>query len=464
MPIVTACESPSLWLCGGHSYHANRSKEIKVLSIRGFRLALEERPLSKLLKTDTNFNKIEILISDPDSPFLKKRANDFADSGITYTSASGYKNDNKQVLDKIHDLRKKNSKIDLYIHTQPESFRLLFTDEYLYLSFFPKGKTASESRVFKIACYTELYEAFLEHYNWVKCCNSQEYFPQTKPMNYTAIVTPEEASLHLEDPTWVFIDCRFSLSDPNIGFSQYRKEHIKDALYADLNKNMSGEIIHGTTGRHPLPQKEKLISLFSQYGIDSHVQVVVYDDCSGSMAASRLWWLLKWAGHDAVAVLDGGFKYWKLLGFPCSKAVEKKRVRYMSPSFRDEFIFNTSDIVRAIKNKTCYLLDSRSLDRFKGKNETIDPIAGHIPGAISVPFVENLDENGKFKPLDILKERFQKLVQDKCPEQIIFYCGSGVTATHNILAFFACGMGMPRLYVGSWSEWTTNPERPVEKG
>lgn len=283
-------------------------------------------------------------------------------------------------------------------------------------------------------------------------------------MKYTTLIDIEAAFQHLKDQNWAFIDCRFSLNEVNRGSCDYQKSHIPGALYAHLNNDLSGVIIPGKTGRHPLPDKQILAQKFSKWGIDLHTQVIAYDDLSGHMAAARLWWLLKWAGHDAVAVLDGGFKYWIGAGYPCSGGIENSDEKVFITHFNPDIVSTSDEVMSILNNQNFILLDSRTFDRYKGENETIDPIAGHIPSAISAPYTDNIKLDGLIKSSSALKGRFGELVGNKPAHQTIFYCGSGVTAAHNILAFVHAGMGMPRLYAGSWSDWITNPSRPIIRG
>ena len=283
-------------------------------------------------------------------------------------------------------------------------------------------------------------------------------------MHYTTLIRCTEAFSYLHNRDWVFIDCRFTLNDAGRGALDYQRSHIPGAVYAHLNDDLSGRAIPGKTGRHPLPDAQALAQRFSQWGIDAHTQVVAYDGLSGSMAAARLWWLLRWAGHEAVAVLDGGFKCWVDAGYPCAGGVEAREKRVFTPKFNPGMV-STAEEVQAALNKPGYLLlDSRSPDRYRGENETIDPVAGHIPGAISAPFMDNVTADGILKSPGELKDRFQKIAGNTPADHVVFYCGSGVTAAHNVLAFSHADMGMPRMYAGSWSDWITQTARPVAKG
>ena len=201
---------------------------------------------------------------------------------------------------------------------------------------------------------------------------------------------------------------------------------------------------------------------FSEWGIDDRVQVVVYDDSGGGMAA-RLWWMLRWLGHDAVAVLDGDWRKWQSEGRPTRDGIVIRSSRRFVPHPRSDLLITTGDIAGQLHNTRYKLFDSRTADRYRGENETIDPIAGHIPGAISAPYPDNLNLDGTFRSDEELRARFTALLGDTPAEHTAFYCGSGVTAAQNILALKHVGLGDAKLYVGSWSEWITNPQRPIEK-
>jgi thiosulfate/3-mercaptopyruvate sulfurtransferase len=282
-------------------------------------------------------------------------------------------------------------------------------------------------------------------------------------MPYTTLISVQELRNHIADPDWAIIDCRFSLEDAERGRKAYLNAHIPGAVYAHLNEDLSGQIIPGRTGRHPLPPQEKFIQTLSKWGIGPDVQVVAYDDKGGSMAA-RLWWMLRWVGHDAAAVLNGGWPQWQKNNYPARSGTEIRKPGIFTPKIRDDLLFSADDVLDIVNNSSFRLLDSRSADRYRGENETIDPVAGHIPGAVSAPFSENLNPDGCFLSRKELRARFLKLLDDIPSERTVFYCGSGVTAAHNLLALAHAGLGDARLYAGSWSEWITDPKRPVAKG
>ncbi len=276
-------------------------------------------------------------------------------------------------------------------------------------------------------------------------------------MLYTTLMTCAELSRHLDDRDWAIVDCRFTLSDTEQGRRAYQQSHIPGALYAHLDEDLSGPIIPGQTGRHPLPAVNVVAKTLSHWGIDSQVQVVAYDDMGGAIAA-RLWWMLRWLGHAGVAVLDGGWQLWQRQGFPTRSEVVVRPARTFTPQPRPELILDTPQVLRRHQDPDWCLLDARSAERFRGENETLDPIAGHIPGAISAPYAQNLGLDGRFLPVEALRTHYNGLLDNTPPEQAVVYCGSGVTAAHNLLAMARAGLDGARLYAGSWSEWVAKPE------
>ena len=282
-------------------------------------------------------------------------------------------------------------------------------------------------------------------------------------MIFNTIVSVDELVYHLDDPGWVIVDSRFKLADPNQGRFDYETAHISGAEYAHLNEDLSGPIVRGVTGRHPLPQVQKAAKFFSRLGIDSSVQVVAYDDMGGALAAGRVWWLLRWLGHQAVAILDGGWQNWMKKGFSVRNGNETRKECKFIPHLRNDLIVTTEQVDVIRRNPHYRLLDSRSEDRFRGENEVIDPIPGHIPGAVSAAYTGNLNTDGTLRSNELLASRYQKIIGDVPIENVVCYCGSGVTAAHDILAMMVAGMGEARLYAGSYSEWITDPKRPVEK-
>lgn len=280
-------------------------------------------------------------------------------------------------------------------------------------------------------------------------------------MSYTNFVKPAEAQVLIDAPDVLFIDCSFALNDKEWGRKEYEKSHIPGALYADLDKDLSGKIIAGVTGRHPLPEKRDLEARFSAWGITPTTQVIAYDAGAGFMAAARLWWLLKWAGHEQVAVLDGGKKVWAEKGFPLESGVVTPKATTFTAHFNDSLLATAEEVMKATEKHGSCVIDSRTADRYAGQNETIDPVAGHIPEAISRPFNANIMPEGLVAGPEVVRSYF---ATDFAKEDVIFYCGSGVTAAFNVLLSAYAGYSLPKLYAGSWSEWITDPGRPVAVG
>lgn len=282
-------------------------------------------------------------------------------------------------------------------------------------------------------------------------------------MPYTTLISTAELSQHLADPKWVIVDSRFSLDDPTQSRLGYQQAHIPGAVYAHLDEDLSGPVIPGQTGRHPLPDVETTSRTFSNWGIDNTVQVVAYDGGNSSMAV-RLWGMLRWLGHPAVAVLDGGWAQWQKEGRPVSSGQESRPPRHFEPRPQADLLLDAAQVAAVHTDPAWRLLDARSGEVFRGENKGYDPVAGHIPGAISAPYSENLGPDGLFLSPEKLRSRFEALLGDVPAGQVICYCGSGVTANHNLLALAHAGLGEARLYVGSWSDWITDPERPIATG
>lgn len=255
------------------------------------------------------------------------------------------------------------------------------------------------------------------------------------------------------------LDCRFDLMQPAWGQEAYRQGHISGALYAHLDRDLSGPVVPGVTGRHPLPHIDAIVDTLSAWGVDRDTQVVAYDD-KGGMFAARLWWMLRWLGHDKVALLDGGLAAWQAAGLPCDDVlVEPSRASFKA-NVQMQMLVSAEDVLAAIADDDINILDARGADRYRGENETIDPVAGHIPGAKSAPFMNNL-QDGFFKSKAQLHADYQTL---RGKEATIVYCGSGVTAAHDVLAMTHAGFNAVQLYAGSWSHWITDPTRPIAIG
>lgn len=274
------------------------------------------------------------------------------------------------------------------------------------------------------------------------------------------LVTASELAASLRDPRWAVIDCRFDLARPEWGAQAYAEAHVPGALYAHLDRDLSAPIT-SRSGRHPLPSPEQFAVTLGRWGIDDRTQVVAYDQGSSAYAA-RLWWMLRWLGHEAVAVLDGGFAAWQSAGLPVSTAVESRAARTFFPRVAVEPV-STAGLQSRLAKGDAVLVDARAADRFDGRNETIDAVAGHVPGAVNHPFVGNLDEQGRFRSPAQLRERWQRTLGARAPGEVIAMCGSGVTACHNLLALEIAELRGAKLYAGSWSEWIRDPARPVAR-
>jgi thiosulfate/3-mercaptopyruvate sulfurtransferase len=284
---------------------------------------------------------------------------------------------------------------------------------------------------------------------------------------FTTLIEPAQLTPHLEDPDWAIIDCRFDLGRPGWGAQAYASGHIPHAVYAHLDEDLSAPRTP-RSGRHPLPQVETLAATFGRFGIAARVQVIGYDQGPGAFAA-RLWWLLRWLGHPAVAVLDGGLGAWERAGLPLSRAQEPRAPRRFMPRLAPHLVADGTEVVEAVRSGALargeqLLVDARSAERFAGENETIDPVAGHIPGARNHPYTANLDAQGRFLDAGRLRDAWQSTVRGASARQLISMCGSGVTACHNLLALEAAGLSGARLYAGSWSEWITDPAHAVARG
>ncbi len=272
------------------------------------------------------------------------------------------------------------------------------------------------------------------------------------------IITPEELYDIIQDEPIVVVDTRFSLSDTSKGKNDYIAGHIPGAVYFDLDKDLSSPLSkHG--GRHPLPDFKELAAKLGQAGIDRSKHVIVYDDANG-MIAGRLWWLLRYMGHSNVRILDGGFQAWQTNEYPVTEKVVSKHPVVFTPDFQTEMLVSIDELKEKLHSREAVIIDSRGSTRYTGEVEPIDKKAGHIPGAVSRPFEYNL-QNGSFKSVPELKARFIDL--EATPE-IIVYCGSGVSAVHNIIAMEEAGIDDVRLYAGSWSDWISYEDNPITTG
>lgn len=276
------------------------------------------------------------------------------------------------------------------------------------------------------------------------------------------LITAAELAGQLDEPAWRIIDCRFDLRQPDAGAAAYREGHIPGALYAHLDRDLSGPVA-ATSGRHPLPDPQTLCDTFSRWGIDGETQVICYD-AHANAYAGRLWWLLRWLGHQRVAVLDGGLKAWEAGNYALDTAIPRIAPRTFRGHPHDDMLVTTEALAAQLAAPTCRVLDVRAPERFAGEKEPIDPVAGHIPGAINLPYQRNLDVGECYLPPEALKKMYRRALGGTPPAQCVVMCGSGVTACQTLIALEVAGLSGAKLYTGSWSEWIRDPDRPVETG
>jgi thiosulfate/3-mercaptopyruvate sulfurtransferase len=274
---------------------------------------------------------------------------------------------------------------------------------------------------------------------------------------FNTLVSTAELAAHLGE--WRIFDCRHDLAKPELGGEQYRQAHIPGALFASLERDLSAPKT-GSNGRHPLPSPEAFAAWLGAQGLRPEDQVVCYDAANGAMAA-RLWWMLRWVGHDAVAVLDGGFAKWTAEGRPVSADVPRLPPSAFPIRVRTEMAIDVGTIAK--KPRKRLLLDARAPARYRGEQEPIDPVAGRIPGAKNRFNNDNLAPDGTFKKPELLRDEFEKILSGKNSNEVINYCGSGVAACHNALAMEVAGLPGSRVYIGSWSEWSADPARPISR-
>ncbi|WP_455234413.1 sulfurtransferase [Thiogranum longum] len=280
-------------------------------------------------------------------------------------------------------------------------------------------------------------------------------------MDYRTLITVSDCLDAGLPPDWTIIDCRFDLADKTWGPSVYRDGHIIGAHYAHLEADLSGPV-GARTGRHPLPDSAHFAACLARWRVGPETQVVVYDQNNGSFAA-RLWWMLRAAGHRAVAVLEGGWAAWLEAGGGITRSIPTPGSGIIAVGQPCGWV-TTEQVRQNLASRDVLLVDARSRERFCGDVEPIDPVAGHVPGAANRPFNENLRENGAFVAPDLLKAQWKDLLEGRDPSSVIHMCGSGVTACHNLLAMEVAGLTGSRLYVGSWSEWISDTGHPVAVG
>lgn len=283
----------------------------------------------------------------------------------------------------------------------------------------------------------------------------------TPDLSFGTLISASELVSRLKEPDLVVFDCRFSLNDPGAGETLFLEGHIPGAFYAHLDDDLSSPVVPGVTGRHPLPDPSLFARFLMDRGVGRSTQVVCYDDKGGAIA-SRMWWVCKWIGNEKVAVLDGGIQAWVANDGPLERMIPELPASpgTLEVEIRDHMVADASAVMNRPTGTT--LLDARGPARYRGEHEPIDPVAGHIPGAISAPFDANLND-GSFLEKRALRDRFGSLSAIAAGD-VICYCGSGVTAAHNALAIVRAGFPMPRLYPGSWSEWIVDEQRPIETG
>lgn len=279
-------------------------------------------------------------------------------------------------------------------------------------------------------------------------------------MSYTTLVDVATLQAHLDDPNWLVVDVRHQLSGTGYGERVYAESHIPGAVFLHCDRDLSGPM-NGCNGRHPLPDPEKLAQRLGEIGIGATTQVVVYDDAQG-MIAGRLWWLLRWLGHDAVALLDGGLLAWQAASGTITALLPTLVPRAFVARPQDLKV-HADYVLERIETPHMHLVDARGPDRFRGENETIDPVGGHIPGAVNRFFKDNLLPDGRFKPAAQLRGEWLAVLAGSPPDQVIHQCGSGVSACLNMVAMEIAGLPGSRLYAGSWSEWCADPGRPVAR-
>lgn len=277
----------------------------------------------------------------------------------------------------------------------------------------------------------------------------------------TPLISTAELAGRLSDPDWLVADCRFELSRPDAGREAWRAGHIPGAIHVDLERDLSRPVTPDS-GRHPLPAPDEFAATLGRLGIGNGTRVVCYDAGSGAFAA-RLWWMLRWVGHDGVAVLDGGFAAWTAEGRPVSTEPSSRTPAVFVPRPRPALVVDAREVAAALARGEM-LVDVRNAERFRGDVEPIDAVAGHVPGAVNLPFSESLDETGRFRTPAALGERWRERAGALPGRAPICMCGSGVTACHGLLALAAAGIDGGRLYAGSWSEWIRDPARPVARG
>jgi thiosulfate/3-mercaptopyruvate sulfurtransferase len=280
-------------------------------------------------------------------------------------------------------------------------------------------------------------------------------------MTFKTLISTEDLARNLDNPDFLIIDVRFTLDDETWGKRVYDEAHIPGAIHADVSEHLSGLIIPGKTGRRPFPTAEQFAKLLSSWGITPTTQVICYDAESGLMAASRLWLMFRWMGHDRVAVLDGGLKSWLNESRGVNQEVRKLTPTNFIPTIRED-LFASVDEVDAVRNDSNHcVFDSRGAEGYHGGGKYYDPVRGHIAGAGLADRAQTLNKNGHLRSVDELRTHYTNLLGGVSPANTIFYCGSGITAAQNVLAMTHAGFAGCKMYIGSWSEWITDPNREI---
>jgi thiosulfate/3-mercaptopyruvate sulfurtransferase len=279
-------------------------------------------------------------------------------------------------------------------------------------------------------------------------------------MTWTTLIGPDELATAID--RCLVVDCRHDLTDAGAGRRAYAGNHIPGARFVSMDEDLSGPK-NGRNGRHPMPPREQVRALLESLGLSDDRQLVLYDDAGGGMAG-RLWWMARWIGHDAVAVLDGGLAAWRKAGYPVTDEVPAPRSGRLTLREPLATLVDAAETGRAAAVPDRLVLDARAPERYRGEVEPFDPVAGHIPGSVNRPWGSNVREDGRFKPAPVLRAEFETLLAGRPASAVVNSCGSGVSACHNLLAMAHAGLPGAALYAGSWSEWVADPARPVATG
>jgi thiosulfate/3-mercaptopyruvate sulfurtransferase len=279
---------------------------------------------------------------------------------------------------------------------------------------------------------------------------------------HTTLISTDTLSVHLDDASWLIADCRYNLKDERWGQAQYAASHIPGAVFVNLAHDLAAPKT-GRNGRHPLPAPDEMAATFGRLGIGNDTQVIAYDQDAGAYA-SRLWWMLRYLGHDAVAVLDGGFAKWVRESRAVRSGTDTRAQAMFTARRRPDMRVTVDEAVASLGDPSVLLVDARSPERFEGQPDPLDNVQGHIPGARNRFYRNNIADDGAMRSPVELRAEFERVLQGHAPGEAVMYCGSGVTACHNLLAMELAGLRGAKLFAGSWSEWEADPSRPVERG